>query len=266
MMTEKKHITDLLPDYLDQTLDNEQKQQVEAHLRECSACASELEEFKLLFEAMAKEETLVPTERVRSTFLEHLEQEKRQERETVALSPKDEATRFPWANILKVAASIVLLVGAFMFGKYQQETESEIEIVALKTEGLEAKQTAMLSLMENQSASKRIQGVGYINGFTDPDDAIVEALVDRMHHDENANVRLAALEALSEFTKSEIVKEAFIKALSTEKNPSIQIALIQNLVKVQEKKAAGALKELLEQEGTQPFVKAEIKQVLPEII
>ena len=65
---------------------------------------------------------------------------------------------------------------------------------------------------------------------------------------------------------SETVKTAFIEALGTEKNPSIQIAIIQALVSIQEKKAIGPMQKLLEREDTQPFIKDEIKLGLPKII
>ena len=84
--------------------------------------------------------------------------------------------------------------------------------------------------------------------------------------DENDNVRLTAFEALSRFTSSEKVKEVFLEALGKEKNPSIQIAIIQVLVQIQEKKAVEPMQRLLEQEDTQPFIKEQIKTGLPKII
>jgi len=169
-------------------------------------------------------------------------------------------------NLLKIAASVALLVGVYFFGKQQQAQTSNAEIAQLADESLAFKQTAMLSLMGNKSASKRIQGVNFIQEFTEPDVAIVSALTDRMLHDENTNVRRTAVEVLSEFTASERVKTSFIKALKTEKDPGIQIAIIHLLGKIQEKKAVAPMQFLLDQEDTQPFVKEELKSILPNII
>ena len=256
----------MLPDYLDGVLDTAQMQRVEAHLKKCPGCASEREAMGTLWDAFANEEPAAPSNRIRTHFLERLEQEKRGGDQVVSMAGDPAAKRFPWTNLLKVAASIVLLASAFMLGRYRQEQKSNLEIAALRNEGLEVRQTAMLSLMENKSASKRIQGVHYIDGFADPDEAIVKALTDRMLHDENTNVRLSALEALEKFTASEMVKEAFITALKTEKDSGIQIAIIQLLVKIQEKKAVAPMQRLLEHEDTQPFVKEQIESVLPAII
>lgn len=264
---ETRHVVDLLSDYLDNTLSESQMQEVTEHLKKCSACSTELTELKTLLNAFEEEEAItVPSEKLRTTFLQQLEEEKLAAEGIVTLNSKPVESNFQWATVFKVAASVALLIGAFQLGKYQQQETSSVTIAALENEGLEAKQTAMLSLMENQSASKRIKGVGYIDGFANPDEAIVQALADRMQNDENANVRMTAVEALDKFTNSDSVKEAFIAALKTEKDSGIQIAIIAILVRIQEKKAVAPMKRLLEREDTQPFVKEQIESLLPTFI
>ncbi len=264
---ETRHVVDLLSDYLDKTLNESQMQEVTKHLQECSSCTEELAQLKILFKAFEEAEPVtVPSEKLRTRFLEQLEEEKLGEEDVITFHAKSAERRFPWATMFKVAASVAIIIGAFQFGKYQQQETANVTIAALESEGLEAKQTAMLSLMENQSASKRIKGVGYIDGFANPDESIVQALADRMQNDENANVRMTAVEALDKFTNSERVKEAYIAALKTEKDSGIQIAIIAILVRIQEKKAVAPMKKLLEREDTQPFVKEQIESLLPTFI
>ncbi len=263
---ETNHVVDLLSDYLDKTLSEVQMQEVEAHLKKCNDCTVELSQLKTLYIGFEEEPIAVPSEKLRAGFLQQLELEKQAEEGVVFLNRKADERKFPWATIFKVAASVLLLIGAFQFGKLQQQEASNATIAALESEGLESRQTAMLSLMENQSASKRIQGVGYIDGFADPDELIVKALVDRMLNDENANVRMTAVEALDKFTNSEIVKRAFITALKSENDSGIQIEIIEILVRIQEKKAVEPMKKLLEREDIQPFVKEQIESLLPTFI
>lgn len=266
-MMKNNHITDLLPEYLDNTLGNLQKKNVEAHIKECGACKKELEELRILFGAFKKEKEIAPSEALKNNFYELLEREKQTSPKVVQMDSVKRASNNRWAsNALKVAASVVLLVSGFLLGKYQQGQESNKEIALLAAESLEIKQTAMLSLMENKSASKRIQGVNYIEEFTDPDKAIVNALTDRMLYDGNTNVRLTAVEALGKFTASEAVKKSFIEALGTEKDPGIQIIIIQTLVSIQERKAVVPMQQLLELDDTQPFVKEHIESLLPSLI
>lgn len=264
---EKNHITELLPDYLDNLLTKKQKQEVESHLADCNSCSVELKEIESIVEVINKESMEAPSDSMRTNFFEQLELEKQNNTKTISLDATSIRSKNNWPNsLLKIAASIALLVGVFFFGKQQQAERSNAEIAQLTDESLAFKQTAVLSLMGNQSASKRIQGVTFIEEFTEPDEAIVSALNDRMLHDENTNVRRTAVEVLSTFIASETVKNSFIKALKTEKDPGIQITIIQILGKIQEKKAAASMQYLLEQEDTQPYVKDELESVLPNII
>ena len=264
---EKHHISALLPEYLDDLLSEAQRKKVAAHLKDCKPCAQELEALKTLFNAFKDEKEHTPSDRLRSNFFAQIEQEKAHSSKVVSLDRTSPENKSKWINkVLKIAASVALLVGVYFFGKQQQEQKSDLAIAQLTHETLAFKQTAMLSLMGNKSASKRIQGVNFIAEFTDPDDAIVRALADRMLHDENTNVRSTAVEVLSEFTSSTTVKDSFIKALKIEKDPGIKISIIQVLGKIQEKKAAASMQYLLEQNDTQPYVKDALESVLPNII
>ncbi|WP_394747687.1 zf-HC2 domain-containing protein [Spongiimicrobium salis] len=263
----KEHIQQLLPAYLDKTLDQKERAEVEHHLETCDVCRKELEALRVLFQAFETEKKAEVPDRVRTNFYAMLEEEKTKNASVLSLPNSGTKTRgIGFANMFKVAASIALLIGAFLLGKYQKGQESNALLAQVAHENLAIKQTAMLSLMENKSASKRIQGVEYIEAFEEPDEAIVKALADRVLYDENTNVRLTAVTALQQFRTSEIVKNTFIEALGVEKDPGIQILIIQTLVNLQEKKAVKPMKELLENEETQPFIKTQIQQALPQII
>ncbi len=263
----EKHVIALLPAYLDDQLDDLQNKEVKQHLKECPNCDKELKNLKVLLSAFEKEEIASPSEGLRTNFYELLEKEKKESTPVISMPRSATTRKSNWtSHLLKIAASVVLLISGFYMGKYRQKDRSNEEIALLKDERMEIKQTAMLSLMENGSASKRIQGVSYIEDFSQPDEAIVEALIERMHFDENTNVRLTATEALAKFTDSENVKDAFIKVLKTEKDPRIQITAIQILVNINEKKAVEPMRALLKQESTQPFVKDQITSLIPNII
>ncbi|MCF6348430.1 MAG: HEAT repeat domain-containing protein [Flavobacteriaceae bacterium] len=247
-------------DYIENNLSEKESAEFVNHMNTCENCKTELKEMQELLSIIPNDIIEHPSESLRNNFEKMLSEEKQQTK-IVKLNSKSN-----WKSFLQIAASVALLISVFLFGRYQQTQQINQEVVELKNESLAIKQTVMLALMENKSASKRIQGVQYIEEFSDPDPAIMSALIKRMLGDENTNVRLTAANALQGFIASEIVKNAFIKALETEKDPSIQITIIQLLVKVQEKKAAKPMQKLLLQEETQPFVKEKIKSVLSNII
>ena len=89
----------------------------------------------------------------------------------------------------------------------------------------------MMSLIDNQqSASQRLQGINVALTIESADDEVVNALAKRMNDDPNTNVRLAALDALSKFHTEPQVRKVLLDALSTQKDPMVQIALIQLMV------------------------------------
>ncbi len=260
------HIVDSISEYLEGTLTKEEHTKVAQHISQCKACEQDVVDYQKLFNAFKEEPLKTPSDALEKNFLQLLEEEKQNTVKVVSLNKRAIPKNY-WGNgLLKIAASIALLVTAFTAGGYFKSQETQTQLAQVEQERLQLKKTTMMSLLENQSASKRIQAVSYIEDFKSPDDAVVAALADRMLHDENTNVRLTAVDALSKFSASTLVKTAFVEALGTEKDPSVQIAIIQNLVKLQEKKAVGPMKKLLEQEDTQPFVKEEINNVLSEII
>lgn len=260
---ENKHLSEQIPDYLDDRLGTAEQRSMEEHLKACAQCRQELQEMECLFRAMEKENVPVPSKSLADQFEAVLALEKG--KMGVVPGPMaPQRTKWPY-QLLKVAAGLALLIGAFQLGSLSREQKTEREIAVLQEQGLEMKQTAMLSLLENRSASKRIQGVRYIEAFDSPDPQIIEALGKRLLYDQNDNVRLTAYEALSGFSTFPSVKDLMITALEMERNPSLQVAIIQLLVQIQEKKAIAPMKSLLDREDTQPFIKEQIEAVLPSL-
>ncbi|MET1258275.1 HEAT repeat domain-containing protein [Flagellimonas sp. DF-77] len=252
-----------IPDFLEGSLTTAQQQEFEKALKQNPEWQEEVDAYTRLFKAFSEEPQVMPSLQLRQGFEKMLEEAQQQQVAVVSLPA---SSRKGFGGFYRIAASIAVLIGTFVFGRYLGAKQSDLTIAQVQQEQQALIQTTMISLMENESASKRIQGVQYIEEFKEPDAAIVDALTDRMLNDENTNVRLTAMEALSRFKTSGKVKTAFITALETEQDPSMQIAIIQLLVEIQEKKAIGPMQRLLENEATQPFIKDEITTLLPKII
>ena len=264
MTVKNDHIEDLIPDYLDGELSANAKIDFEVHLKNCPQCSKELEAYKKLLDAVAQDTLEMPSKNVTVGFEKMLSNEQDNQVRVVNIGTQSNKTW--WQNIPRVAAGITLLIASYFVGKYTEQGQAQNQIVSLQNEAMEYKEVALISLLENESASKRMQGVQLVQDFEKPDEQIVSALGQKMLNDENTNVRLSALEALSSFSYSEQVKQIFVKALDSEKNPSVQLAIIEVLVELQEKKAIAPMKKILEEEGTQPFIKDQINSAIPKII
>ncbi len=260
------HYSGWLTFYLDGQLDKEQEREVEAHLNTCPSCSEELQEYKALLMAFDDEKNALPDPALEVRFYENLENMTFTEPESpFARQGHTSRRRFPLFPVLKAAAGIALLIGAFMLGRWGAD-KIPVDNTAISLEETATPEpSAIFSLAEDRSASKRIQAVHYLEEITSPDAPVLDALIRRMLLDENMNVRRTAVDALEKFKTHKKVTEAYLHALETEKNPAIQIAVIQILIGIREKKAAPAMRQLMDQEDTKSFVKEQIRSLLPII-
>ncbi len=92
-----------------------------------------------------------------------------------------------------------------------------------------------MAMLDNEhSTSQRVLGATVALEMKSADPEIVNALVKAMNEDPNTNVHLAALEHSVSSIKQG-VKKALVEALSSQKDPMVQISLIRMLVDMNEK-------------------------------
>jgi len=251
-------IENKLIDYIEDNLTKEESLNINKHLDACSTCQKEVNEMKLFLGAIDNDIQETPSNNLKLNFEAFLNEEKKQTK-VIPLQSKTN-----WKSHIRIAASILIVVSAFLIGKHQSSLGT-IEL-SLAEKQKTKKEKQVLALLENQSASQRILAVSNAEKFSENDTKIIDALINKLFNDENINVRLAAAEVLSKFSTLEKVKAALIKSLETEKVPSMQIELIQILGNIQEKRALESMRELLENEETPNYVKQEIQYNIPNLL
>ncbi len=162
-----------------------------------------------------------------------------------------------------IAASIILFFSGFFTGKIQNKQYIEDqEIIALRKEVNETKNLMILNLLEQQSASKRIMAANYAEELEEIKPEVMDALVYSLNNDYSANVRLAALEALSRYTDYPFVRFELIKCFENEKDPIIQLNMINMMVLLNEKSSAYIMQKLIDDEHTPKIVREQAKKGL----
>jgi hypothetical protein len=137
--------------------------------------------------------------------------------------------------------------GRVFFGTKSAQTGGTVstpEAAQLQSQIQTLRQTVALSLLERQSPASRLQGVSFGSQVDHPDQDLLSALIQTLEHDQNVNVRLAALDALEKFSGEPAVRQAMLKSLGNQDSPLVQIALIDALVHMREKDAAGEFQRL----------------------
>jgi hypothetical protein len=146
-----------------------------------------------------------------------------------------------------LAAAAIFLVG-IAIGRFATPAatpaDSAAEIAAVRSEMRELREMVSLSLMQQQSASDRLKGVTWTGQLDRPSGEVVSALLDALMHDPNVNVRLATIDALERFASRDDVRRAAIEAVTRQVSPLVQIALIDFLVKTNERQSAPTLRRL----------------------
>lgn len=257
------HIENKLIDYIDGSLPIEEANDVQNHIGNCASCKTAFEETNSLLTAFSNEPVAQPTSNLKVSFQEMLSNEKKSQAKVIRLEPTRKST---YKSMLQIAASVAILFTGYLIGSFQERQNAQQEIAVYQNKQKQLKENMMLAMIDNSSPSKRIKAVNYTEEFTTPDTKILEALIDRMQNDSNSNVRLSAAEALSKFTDSELVRTSLIETLTTEKNPSIQIEVIQILVDIQEKRALDPMKRILEQPEAPDYLKTQVNIGIAQLI
>jgi hypothetical protein len=148
---------------------------------------------------------------------------------------------------LRIAAGVALLLVGFAAGRFYTREEPTTIASAADTGQYPAtsiKKVLAFDAVAKTSASDRIQAVNQSYELGQADQEITQLLINTLNFDANVNVRLAACQALLHFESEEGVREALIQSLRIQKDPNVQLTLIETLVAIKEKRAASDMQRL----------------------
>jgi hypothetical protein len=167
---------------------------------------------------------------------------------------------------MRIAAGISLVLLGFVAGKWYEQTNltDNAGISAVATASNNElnlmKQVLMTSQDESSSASDRIQAVNQVQQLEQADKELVQLLINTMNFDPNINVRIAASEALFQFNDDPMVRLALVNSLKIQKDPAIQLTLIDMLIQLKETRAVDTMRKLLQSEDVLDVVKTKAEQ------
>ena len=240
---EKEKLQSLLIDYIDEKLNEADRSLVEQELASNEEAYAMYEQFREVIQLMEKSSSLEPGTSLKRSFDKALKAELDGIARLKASLPTGQGKVVSFQTYAyRIAAGVVfVMLGVSIGYQVNKSYRQEQELARLQSEMNATKQMMMAMLDNQQSASQRMVGTTVAYKMIKMDDEIVTALAKSMNEDPNTNVRLAAMEALSKFYKESGVHKVLVQSLSTQKDPVVQIALIQLLVQMKER---GVVKEL----------------------
>jgi hypothetical protein len=261
-------------DFLTGTLTQKEKKEITDHLESCEECLNEFEAARKIWDLMAEYPIPEPSLNMNAGFDAMLNNY----RETLI------ASRNPlreWLNKIReywsvqaqprLAFSLALMAIGLVAGYLLHQpggsaTAYNKQIDSLSSQVSQIKQVMMLSLLNDPSASQRIQAVSYTEELSSVDLKVTNALFTTLNEDPNVNVRLATLEALVKLAGNPKVREGLVRSIDLQDSPLMQSAIADAMVKLQEKSSVKSLQKLLNKKDLNKMVKINIEKSIQKLI
>jgi anti-sigma-K factor RskA len=259
-----ERISELLPDYLQGSLRSDEQQSVESHLAQCADCFEEV--------AIWKKLSLLPDEQPSSASRARFEamlqayeagRSSQPERNSKWRQRASAWNVFHWlrASLGAAAWSAAVLASGLYIGVHlagPKESRSQ-DLAKMERDLAGMKQLVVLSMLQQQSATARLEGVTWSTHDHQLDPQVLSALLQTLRSDASVDVRLAALDALSRHGRQPQVHKGILDSLQRQQSPLVQVALIDLLLEWRDPDAAQHLDALQQAPNLNPTVRQRLE-------
>jgi anti-sigma-K factor RskA len=264
-----EQITELLPDYLRGSLAADQASVVEQHIETCAECRDDVAVWNKLSLLPVTQPNAAAAQRF-DALLEAY-QTGRADGRASAMEPKRAPARrtFDWwrSPVAGLAWGMaVLLIGIFSGTYWSRSGGSRPdELAVMRTQLTDMRQLVILSMLQQQSASERLQGVSFSQHELQGDPKIEGALLHTLRYDTSVDVRLAALEVLSRHSGQAQIRKAVTDTLPYQQSPLVQVAMIDQFLEWRDPDSTERLREFQQSANLNPTVRQRAEWALSKL-
>jgi hypothetical protein len=262
-----------LAEFLSGEMDSREKAACDLHLASCQTCAREVRLLSQTWTRLGVLPLEQPSPALRQRFYGMLEAYQSRIVEEGGTRPWGRvvntltAKLWPRQPVLQFAMALAFLAiglgaGLLIRGGRPAGTEA----AQLQKNISDREQIMAISLLRQGSASERLQGISLIRETDKPGETMLNFLLDALNADPNVNVRLAAVEALYLFGSDPRIKDEIVLSLGRQESPLVQSALIDLLVSLREQRAVKALRQLIQDQKLNPFVKKKAAAGIQQLV
>jgi len=279
-----EHVQELLLESLTGSLAEDDARAVASHREGCAACREAAAEFSALWADLGAMPHLTPSPALRARFYAMLEGEQRAvasraaateaagnraaSRAGLGASFSEWLSRW-WPRrpaIQFAVAAACLVLGIFGGNLLSNRAARDAEISQLQQEIASTRQMVALSLLQQPTASGRLQGVDWADRVGSGTTEIATALLRVLDEDSSIHVRLAAAHRLRQYLAAPEVRQGLVATLPRQSSPLVQIAVIDLLVASRDRGSAGALQKLLDDELLNQDVRQRAKRGVEQLL
>jgi hypothetical protein len=280
-----QHARDVFPELLDSRTAATAHLDARGHLANCPDCQREFAALTQTATALDAMTTLQPSPRLRKNFYAMLEEEKHSAASVRVVAEREHRARR--ASLLRwivspLAGCALLLIGVVL-GKRSvpatpvpqagqvapatQDSATQRELVALRQQLDKMTTLVGYSILQQQQnpANQRLKDVLTAARSENANDKVLDDLIQALTLDPSANVRLRAIEALYPHTERDLVRAGVLAALPRERNPLVQLELIDFLATAQDREATPVLEKISTDETADRTVRDAAKFALAQL-
>lgn len=264
-------IKTLIIEYIDGALNDEDARKVDEHLSSCEECRVEMENIKSIMSGLDSFEPEEPSDNLKRNFHSMLD----------SYSLGMENNKIPWHEAIGVwieswwprrpviqfmTTVAVLIIGLVTGLSINEKSAPNNDITQLKTNMNHLEQVVMASLLNQSSAADRISGLSKTGALKNVDTQFYATLLLLLNSDPNVNVRMAAVNALTNFADNEYVRHELVVSLGLQSSPLVQISLIDLLASIKEADSSSTLIRMINSPEVDKHVKERARKALKQFI
>ena len=267
-----QEIRDQFSDFLTGEINQDMQSAMQIHLSSCSNCRQELENLNEVWTKLGVLPEEEPGEVMRDRFYTMLESYKE------ALNDSKEKRRGGWRvsqlllalrsmqPALQLTTILVVLFIGLMAGFFISSTNHNRESVQILSREVEnMRHIVAVSLLAKSSPSDRLRGIYWSSKVQQPNDKMVQVLFNTLNNDTNINVRLSVVDTLYTLKQNPQVRQNLIRSLPQQGSPLVQMALIDLLADIHDKKAIKPLQHMIKNPGIDPEVKKRAQESINQL-
>lgn len=259
----------LMMDYLTDRLDVDARKEFETSLQDNPDHQEQFDELSQTWNQLDGVPAPEPSQQMDEQFFDmlHTEIDKIEKSKSKSIGWLSAIAELLWKP--QMAYGILLLSMGLMGGYLlKSDVESGIPTTVLSNpnETEEVREQLVLTLLEQPSANQRLQGINEVNKIGKIDQTVIKALLKTLNNDANVNVRLAAIESLTNYLDEPMVREGLVQSIVKQDAPIIQVTLANLMVALQEKESIEPFKTLMRTKELDKSVKQKLETSINSII
>jgi HEAT repeats/Putative zinc-finger len=258
-----ERLAELLPEHWQGVLKLSDAEFVREHLKACAPCR----ELVALGDRIAQMPPEQPSPALGERFQAMLSAYQTGREETGRRDPIWGGWTWLRSGLAFGAVALLLIAFGFAAGRYLRENQapSQDQIAAMQSELTNMRQLVVLSMLQQESASQRLQGVTWSAQQNQADPKILGALLHTLRYDSSVDVRLAALDALARYGGQREVRQGLADALEAQQSPLVQVELIDLLVQWHDRTAINPLQKIEQNQNVDPTVRERAHRAIEQL-